>query len=61
MRPTPIAETKNPTMRVAVSIPKGPILSVSLLALARQRYVTIMVPTMAAAMATNERTSLAVS
>ena len=29
MRPTPIAETKNPTMRVVASIPMGPILRVS--------------------------------
>jgi len=29
IRPTPIAETKNPTMRVAASIPRGPIFRVS--------------------------------
>jgi hypothetical protein len=58
MRPTPIAETNNQTMRVGASIPKGLIPSVSFPALARQRYVTIMVATMEAAMATNERTSL---
>ena len=35
--PTPIADTKNPTMRAAASIPMGPIFRVSLSALARQR------------------------
>ena len=57
IKPMPIAETKNPMMRVAAAMPLGPIRFKTFLADARNRYVVNIVATMAAETATKDTNS----
>jgi hypothetical protein len=52
-----MAETKKPTMRVAASIPRGPIRLNTSLAARRTKYVTDIVATIAAEISANAATS----
>ena len=53
----PIAEAKKPTMRVAASIPCGPIRASTIFAAHKTIYVTNMVAKIAAQIAMNAATS----